>query len=71
MRWKNWKLLQGVSGGPEAKDDKPDGPWQPARGGDTSDEYRLFNLDEDPGERNDVSRDHPVIVQILQAKLQE
>lgn len=71
VRYQNWKLLQGQSGGPENQDDLPPGPHSPARGGAAEDDYRLYNLDTDPGERHDVSEEHPVLVQILRQKLRE
>ena len=33
-------------------------------------EYALFNLNEDIGELNDVSQDHPQVVERLKSKLQ-
>jgi arylsulfatase A-like enzyme len=71
VRWKNWKLLQGDSGGPEDQGTIPPGSHQPSKGGTLGDSYKLYDLDTDPGESEDLSQEHPIIVQILQAKLQE
>jgi arylsulfatase B len=76
IRWKQWKLLQGFSGGPEESSHvhpeyvQPPGYALPAVGGRKDDVYQLYNIDIDPGESNDVSNDHPQIVSILQKKLQ-
>ena len=70
-RWKNWKLLQGVSGGPETTGKAPPGSPKPSKGGEDGMTYLLFDLEKDPGESLDVSSDNPLIVQLLQSKLQE
>ena len=70
IRYKIWKLIQGVSGGPETPNDNPSGPKSPAKGGISGD-YLLYDLSSDPEEENDVSADFPIIVQVLRAKLQE
>jgi arylsulfatase A-like enzyme len=71
VRWRNWKLLQGTSGGSEREGDVPPGPRWPARGGDAKSNYLLFDLDTDPGEQHDLADKLPIVVQILQAKLKQ
>ena len=71
IRWKQWKLIQGKSGGPESRDGIPPGTSMPAKGGNALSPYLLFNLDEDPTEQVNVVDQHPVVFQILRKKLQE
>ena len=71
LRWQNWKILQGPSGGPEDSERVPPAFDQPAVGGRTNDTYLLFNLLMDPGEEHDVAWQHPQIVQRLQKKLRQ
>jgi arylsulfatase B len=77
IRWKQWKLLQGTSGGPEQSSHvnpdyiTPPGYPRPAMGGTTTDTYQLFDIAEDPGERNDLSKEYPHIVTLLQSKLRD
>ena len=75
IRWRQWKLLQGTSGGPEESTHvnpeyiPPQGSLHPAMGGIANDTYQLFDIAVDPGERTDVSQEHPQIVALLQSKL--
>jgi arylsulfatase B len=62
LRWTNWKLLQGTSGGPEQQGSKPDGPHQPADGGNPHDDYQLYDLDADPGEAHNLAGQFPILV---------
>lgn len=71
IRWKHWKLIQGQSGGPDRPDQIPPGTSTPAHGGNPSSPYLLYNLDEDPTERENVVHQNPVIFQILRKKLEE
>jgi arylsulfatase A-like enzyme len=71
IRWHEWKLIQGTSGGPESASQYLPGTNLPAPGGEPSKDYLLYNLNTDPAEQQDVSRDFPVVVQILQQKLRE
>ena len=81
IRYQNWKLIQGSSGGPQSEYDNPDGTSQPAPGGiiehnnnnntTTIISYLLFDLVSDPGEVHDVANDHMDIVQMLREKLRE
>ena len=69
IRWKQWKLIQGQSGGPEHSTIVPDGAHTPSPGGIDGDAYLLFNLLSDPAESHDVSQDFPLIVEIMKSKL--
>jgi len=71
LRWQNWKLIQGTSGGPEDSEVIPPAHDQPASGGSVDDSYLLFDIEQDPGETNDLAKQFPIVVQILQAKLRE
>jgi arylsulfatase A-like enzyme len=72
VRWQKWKLLQGVSGGPESRSGPfPPGPSQPAAGGDVNYTYQLFDLEVDPGETTNLAGEYPILEQILQGKLKE
>jgi arylsulfatase B len=77
IRWKQWKLLQGTSGGPEESSHlnpdykPPPGYSRPAMGGISNDTYQLFDISVDPGEQNDISNEYPQIVAILQSKLRD
>lgn len=75
LRWKNWKLLQGHSGGPESPDltttGSSDSYTQPAEGGNPLDTFQLFDLMADPGEQTNLSDQYPMLVHVLRAKLQE
>ena len=68
IRWQNWKLIQGVSGGPETPQDYPFGPRTPAHGGIPG-PYMLYNLELDQGEHHDVSSEFPEVVLFLRARL--
>jgi arylsulfatase A-like enzyme len=73
IRWHEWKMIQGTSGGPESESRYLPGTISPAPGGEptSADDYLLYNLNTDPAEQQDVSRDFPVLVQMLQQKLRE
>jgi hypothetical protein len=71
IRWKQWKLLQGSSGGPETPDYTPPGTSTPARGGADDSDYLLFNLEQDPEEKVNVIDKYPVVFQLLRKKLQQ
>jgi len=70
IRYRNWKLIQGTSGGPQTADDHPVGTLLPAEGGVLVD-YMLFDLGVDPEEQFNVASDYPLMVDILRAKLQD
>lgn len=70
IRYQNWKLIQGKSGGPESSTDSPLGTPTPAEGGIPG-TYLLFDLSKDPNEEHDVASEHPAVLQALRAKLQE
>jgi arylsulfatase A-like enzyme len=70
IRYKSWKLIQGVSGGPETPDDDPDAPSTPAKGGIPG-KYLLYYLGSDPNEKQDVSSRYPMIVRMLRWKLKK
>ena len=67
IRWNNWKMIQGLSGGPETPSDYPIAPDTPKK---ISGPFLLYDLASDPEEEHDVSKEFPEIVQLLQAKLQ-
>jgi arylsulfatase A-like enzyme len=73
IRYKHWKLIQGVSGGPEdpnnVPNNLPNGTKSPAEGGNTAFTYRLYDLSKDPEEKNDIAKDNAFVVQLLQSKL--
>jgi arylsulfatase A-like enzyme len=71
IRWKQWKLIQGISGGPESADEMPPGTPHPAVGGNISSAYLLFNLENDPLEQYNVVDSNPLILEILRTKLQQ
>lgn len=71
IRWKQWKLIQGQSGGPDRPGPIPPGTSKPAQGGIPSSPYLLYNLDNDPSEQVNVVEENPVIFQILRVKLQQ
>jgi arylsulfatase A-like enzyme len=71
IRWHEWKLIQGTSGGPESESPDLPGTSTPARGGEPGEHYLLYNLNTDPSEQHDVSEGFPVLVQIMQQKLRE
>ena len=72
IRWKQWKLIQGQSGGPERADVIPPGTAQPAVGGQSADphDYLLYNLDADPAEQVNVVHDNPIVFALMRQKLQ-
>jgi arylsulfatase B len=69
IRFQNWKLIQGGSGGPEDAETIPDGSKQPMDGGNTSVAYSLYDLSTDPEEKYNVANNNPHIVELLQSKL--
>jgi hypothetical protein len=73
IRYRNWKLIQGATGGPQAADDRPNGTVTPAKGakGGIPGEYLLYDLGVDLEEQFDVAAEYPLMVEILQVKLQE
>ena len=72
VRWKNWKIIQGGSGGPDSYNKNPsDGTLQPSPGGNLSAVYKLYNLEQDPNETMDLSEQYPVVLQLLQQKLRD
>jgi arylsulfatase A-like enzyme len=71
LRYQNWKLIQGNSGGPEDPETIPKGTKTPAVGGEANATYLLFDLLADPSETRDVANDHPDVVQQLMGRLQE
>ena len=71
LRWQNWKLIQGESGGPEDAEKIPPYSDQPPEGGNVDDHYLLYDIEKDPGEKQDLAPQYPIVVQILQAKLRE
>ena len=68
VRYRNWKLIQGRTGGPESAEIIPEGSSVPPKGGEDID-YLLFDLDNDPSETHNVALENPLIVQMLQNKL--
>lgn len=70
LRYQNWKLIQGTSGGPEDARDFPPGTETPAIGGAAGD-YLLFDIDHDPEEQYNIAEDYPVVVEALRQKLSE
>ena len=69
IRYKNWKLIQGGTGGPEDASVIPDGTKIPMEGGNTSARYSLYDLVQDPQEQHDVAKRYPNVVTMMQAKL--
>lgn len=70
VRFQNWKLIQGCSGGPHAQNMTPAGTRLPVPGGISNSTYLLFDLEQDPQEDNDLSDLYPEIVRSLRYKLQ-
>jgi len=71
IRWKQWKLIQGSSGGPDGPDKIPPGSSTPPHGGNISSPYLMFNLDEDPTEQTNIVHKNPLVFQILRKKLEK
>lgn len=71
MRHKNWKLIQGGSGGPLDAKVIPKGTKSPAMGGDVNATYLLFDVSKDFNEAHDVAKENQDIVQMLMSRLQE
>ena len=68
IRHRNWKLVQGTSGGPDASDPMPNGTRSILQPG-VAEDYLLFDLDRDPREENDLSKIHPEILEKMIYKL--
>ncbi len=62
IRHLKWKLIQGTSGGPDAQNPMPDGTTEIYPPG-TNTDYLLFDLDRDPEEETDLSKDYPEILE--------
>jgi len=60
IRWGEWKLIEGKGSGGWSKEGKDD----PALG-------QLYNIQDDPGEKNNLYQKHPEIVQRLTALLEK
>jgi arylsulfatase B len=71
IRWKNWKLIQGGSGGPENANNYPAGTKEPAEGGLDNVTYSLYDIEMDPEEKQDKSSNRTDMVEFLRAKLQQ
>uniref|UniRef100_A0A7S4AU34 Sulfatase N-terminal domain-containing protein n=1 Tax=Pseudo-nitzschia australis TaxID=44445 RepID=A0A7S4AU34_9STRA len=77
IRHLNWKLVQGESAGPDAQNSYPLGSTTIQFPGDSAGstsgggggKYLLFDLEKDPREENDVSRDYPDVLQSMIYKL--
>jgi arylsulfatase A-like enzyme len=70
LRHLNWKIIQGTSGGPDAKTPMPSGtndivpPGESESGG-----YLLFDLERDPEETTDLSAAYPEILESMVYRL--
>ena len=73
VRSGRWKLIQGLSGGPEQQSaaNMTPGTRTPAPGGSLEAPYLLYDLEKDPMEQHNVALDHPDIVEQLRTLLQE
>jgi hypothetical protein len=72
MRFENWKLVQGKSGGPDQySNDSPGNPKEPQRGGIADATYMLFDLETDPLEIHDLASVYPDVVEQLVNKLRD
>jgi arylsulfatase A-like enzyme len=69
IRYRNWKIVQGTSGGPDQFNDHPEGSIAPLPGGLLNSTYLLFDLKTDPMEESDVAHQYPEVVQALRYKL--
>ena len=69
LRYRQWKLIQGGTGGPEDRKTIPKGTKYPAQMGNASSTYSLYDLSTDPHEQHDVAKENPHVVQLLQKKL--
>lgn len=71
LRWKNWKLIQGSTGGPDSQHITPPGTAYPASGGDIESTFLLFDVVRDPHETTNLASVHPLLVEILRGKLKQ
>jgi arylsulfatase A-like enzyme len=72
LRYRNWKLVQGSSGGPDQYSNNAKGNAKiPAVGGDANATYMLYDLETDQEELEDLAALYPTVVQALRYKLQE
>ena len=71
IRYMDWKLIQGRSGGPEDPNNIPSGANAPLPGGNTTYTYLLYDLSKDLGETVNIADENPVILQLLQSKLRD
>lgn len=69
IRYRQWKLIQGGTGGPEDPNNVPNGTKFPAQIGNSSSVYSLYDLSIDPSEQWDVAQENPVVLQMMQKKL--
>jgi arylsulfatase A-like enzyme len=71
VRYQNWKIVQGTSGGPDENDSTPKGSKTPQPGGLTNTSYMLFDLETDPSEENNLADQYPDVLQDLMYKLRQ
>jgi arylsulfatase A-like enzyme len=72
LRYQNWKLVQGTSGGPDQYDKHARGnPDDPQEGGIVNTTYLLYDLETDREELNNLAGLYPKVVEELRQKLQE
>jgi arylsulfatase B len=72
IRYQNWKLVQGTSGGPDQYDQHARGnPKNPQEGGIANATYLLYDLDTDKEEVYNLAPLFPHLVKDLRYKLQE
>jgi arylsulfatase B len=68
IRYGRWKLIQGLSGGPDDFDRNPEATLTPAHGGNGT-SYLLFDLTVDKEELQNLALFYPQVVQQLAEKL--
>ena len=71
IRYRNWKIVQGKSGGPDKDNPAPAGTKTPQPGGLSNCSYLLFDLETDPREEIDLADEYPDVLQDLIFKLQQ
>jgi arylsulfatase A-like enzyme len=71
VRYRNWKIVQGTSGGPDQFNNHPKGSDAPQPGGLVNSPYLLFDLETDPLEETNVADQYPDVLQEMIYKLQE
>ncbi|KAG7344145.1 arylsulfatase [Nitzschia inconspicua] len=72
LRYQNWKLVQGSSGGPDQYDQHARGnPDDPQEGGIANTTYLLYDLETDREELQNLATLYPNVVEKLRQKLQE